>query len=234
VVLSAPACLPVRVLARVVGEVGLGELHPVLAPVPVWRSADERAPLPPALGWVDRRGALDREVAASLAVLCRPATACFGWITCGAVTTAVLAACLGKEAVLAVRTADDMVRLSRVPAARLAERLVAQTPDVPPVAGVPLVVALSELRAASPAGRVRAPGGVASRLADPAVRRVQRLLAQPTTGAGELYVDQRDEPVCYVDTAGGRVVVTALGSGMVRVGPADLVARLRGCAMEYR
>jgi hypothetical protein len=135
------------------------------------------------------------------------------------VTSAVLAGAIGKEALLAVRQPDDTVRLTRIPSSRLAERLVAQTPDVPAAAGVPVVVARSELHAA---GRVR--GSAA----------VRRLLALPTIGAGELYVGRCDDPISYVDTVGGRVVVTALVPDAVRVGAADLVAQLRRSPMEYR
>jgi ESX secretion-associated protein EspG len=221
VVLPASVSLSVRVLARVVTAGGLGELHPVLAPTPVWRADGDDEPLSPALGWVDRRGVLDREVAAALAVLCRPRAACHGWITCGRVTTAVLAAAIGKEAVLAVRCGGT-VRLSRISASRLVERLVAQTPVVPAARGVPVVVSLSELHAAGP-----------TKAGNPAVLRVRRLVALPTSGAGELYAGD-SAPVCYVDTAVGRVVVTPLGDGVVRVGGADLVGQLRDGSMAYR
>lgn len=214
--LSAPVRLPARLLAALVDREGLGELHPTLATAPTWRDThdpvnDEQLT---ALGWRDRDGSLDREVASSLAVLCRPDVAYYGWLTHRGTTTAVLAAAIAREGVLAVRRADGTIRLRGVCARRLAQRLVGQLPGARPGVGVPLVVPLSELHAA---GRD--------------VLRVRRLLGLPVTGSGELYAGRRAEPLCYVDTVAGRYAVMILSSGCVRVGPADepaLVAQLDG------
>ena len=59
------------------------------------------------LGLLDNRGRLDVEVAASLAVLCRAGAEFYGWINEGDKTKGVLAAAIGREAVLAIRDGDD-------------------------------------------------------------------------------------------------------------------------------
>lgn len=243
-VLPAAAQLPARVLARIVAGNGLGDLHHTLAPTATWRPPGapdpcdaETADALTRLGWRQRNGSLDREVAASLAALCRPDAEFYGWLTQDGATTAVVAASAGREAVLALRS-DSSVWLSTVPAKRLAERLVAQLPDTPSVAGHATTVALADLHAASRNGRVRAQGGVIARRADPDVRHVQRLMSLPVMGAGELYAAVRDdndtrlthdEPVEYVDTSDGRVLATKPDPRHLRVGPGsrdDLVAEL--------
>ncbi len=241
-VLPAPAHLPARVLARITAD--LGDLHHTLAPTATWRAPGspdprdaETADTLTRLGWRQRNGSLDREVAASLAVLCRPDAEFYGWLTHDGATTAVVTASAGREAVLALRS-DDSVWLSTVPAKRLAERLVAQLPDLPSAAGHATTVALADLHAANRNGQVRAQGGVIARRADPDVRHVQWLMSLPVTGAGELYAAVRDEsgtrlthdePVEYVDTAEGRVLATKSDPRHLRVGPGsrdDLVAEL--------
>lgn len=241
-VLPAPAHLPARVLARITAD--LGDLHHTLAPTATWRPSGGTDPRDAEtndaltrLGWRRRDGSLDREVAAALAVLCRPDAEFYGWLTHDGATTAVLAASAGREAVLALRS-DSSVWLSTVPAKRLAERLVAQLPDMPPAAGHVTAVALTDLHAANRNGHVRAPGGVVARRADPDVRHVQWLMSLPVTGAGELYAAVRgdndtrlthDEPVEYVDTTAGRVLATKPDPRHLRVGPGsrdDLVAVL--------
>lgn len=241
-VLPAPAQLKARVLARITAD--LGDLHHTLAPTATWRPPGapdphdaETADALTRLGWRQRDGSLDREVAASLTVLCRPSVEFYGWLTHDGATTAVVAAAAGREAVLALRS-DSSVWLSSVPAKRLAERLVAQLPDAPSAGGNPISVALADLNATSRTGRVRDQGGVLARRADPAVRHVQWLMSLPVTGSGELYAAARDddgtrhshdEPVEYVDTSVGRVLATKPDACHLRVGPGshdDLVAEL--------
>lgn len=243
-VLPAPAHLTARVLARIVAGNGLGNLHHTLAPAATWRPPGapdphdaETSEALARLCWRQRNGSLDREVAASLTVLCRPHTEFYGWLTHDDATTAVLAAATGREGVLALRS-DSSVWLSTVPAKQLAERLVAQLPDTPPATGHVTTVALADLHAANRNGRVRARGGVIARRADPDVRHVQWLMSLPVTGAGELYAAVRDdtgtrlthdEPVEYVDTSAGRVLATKPDPRHLRVGPGsrdDLVAEL--------
>jgi hypothetical protein len=246
VVLPAPARVPAAQLAWLVAEANLGELHKTLAPEARWlppaghdtmrREAQE---LLTALGWRDRLGHLEREVAASLAVLCRPRVEYYGWITHDGRTIGVLAGRTGKEALLAVHQADSTVWLSQTGANRLAERLVAQTPDVPAGSGTPFTVSASEVRATRPDGRRRTPTGAGVRRAGPEVRRTRRLVELPVGGFGELSVATRDEwgrrrraaqPLRYTDTSEGRfALLPGAGDGEVRVTPAgrdDLVRHL--------
>jgi hypothetical protein len=174
-------------------------------------------------------------VASSLAVLCRPQVAYYGWLTHEGATTAVLAAGAGREGVLAVRQPDDTIALSSANARRLTERLVAELPFVRPAAGAPIVVSLSELHATDRHGRQRAQGGVVAHRARPEIRRVQELMKLPATGAGELYSHHRPQPLCYVDTMAGRYMVTTVDADTVRIGPATgsaLVEHLDGLRLR--
>ncbi len=226
-VLSAAVRVSASVLSALVARERLGKLHVALAPVATWRDEpldirDELA----AIGWA---GELDRDVIASLRVLCEPTTAYYGWLTHDGATVSVLTAAIGREAILAVRD-GDLVRLRTIGARQLADRLVAQLPDVPPGRGLPFTVSLSELRATDRRGRVRAPGGVVSRRAGPEVLRAQELLALESTGAGEIYSSSQ-VPLCYIDTVEGRYVVSSLTEDTVRVAPASvsaLVSQLDG------
>lgn len=227
-VLPAPVRLPVRVLADLVARSGLGELHVSLAPAPVWRDgpADDHTELLTALGWV-RRGTVEREVLAALAVLCRPQTGFHGWISHERRTTSVLAAAVGREAVLAVR-AGDTVSVSGAGRLRLADRLVGCLPPVPAGRGPVLHVGLDALAAVDRHGRVRVAGGIGSRPAPAEARRARRLIAAPTTGAGELHVVGGPRPVTYVDTVHGRYLVDRQQEAVVirPAAGADLVAEL--------
>jgi len=250
-VLPAPASIAARTLAALIAAEEIGEPHVVLAPTPVWMSdrdplRAETAEAMTTLGWRDRFGRLEREVAATLTVLCRPTTEFYGWITRDGQTVGVLAATIGKEAVLAVRQPDSTIRLSNVHSERLAEQLVAQTPDIAPGRAKPLTFSPAELRATNRTGRVRTAAGVGLRPASPEVRRAKALIALPTTGAGELYTAKRDhtgrrladdQPVSYVDSVDGRYAERALPGGQVSVRPvgrADLVAELQAKHRELR
>lgn len=244
-VLPAPAMVPARVLAWLVATEGLGDLHVTLAPAALWRVPTARNPWPEqaaerltVLGWRNSVGGLEREVVASLAVLCRPAVGMFGWITHDGNTIGVLAARIGKDAVLAVRTPDGMIGLSSIPAGRLVERLVAQTPHIPAGPGKPLSVSPGDLRSVNRAGRQLTSTGAIVRKASPDARHAKQLLAQRSTGGGELWVAARDssgrrhvvkQPVRYADIDNGRHLITASGASQVRLIPAgrfQLVAAL--------
>jgi hypothetical protein len=244
-VLPAPARVPARLLTALVAEKGLGDLHLALATMATW--THDRGPLRreldqlvTELGWRDRRGQLEREVAATLAVLCRPAVEFYGWITHQDNTIGVLAASIAREGVLAIRDADGTVRLSNVHSRRLAEHLVAQTPPVPPGATRPFTVSIAEVRATDRTGRQRTATGANIRRADPEVRLAKTFATTPATGAGHLYVAVRDAdgirrdhehtPVSYLDNVRGRYAERLTGAGMVTVRPAtrdDLVTELR-------
>lgn len=237
-VLPAPARLPVRVLADLVARLGLGELHISLAPSPVWRDPTDQHSEHHSeqrgerhltrLGWRRRNGSVDREVMAALAVLCRPDVGFHGWLTHEHRTTAVLAAAVGREAVLAVRVGET-VSLRGIHRHRLAERLVSELPEVEPGAGPPLRVARAELSGTDRTGRLRTEGGTGLRRARPEVRAALRVISAPTTGAGELYAVGHGSPVDYVDTAHGRYLVTATRD-VIEIRPArrpDVVAELQ-------
>jgi hypothetical protein len=237
-------------LAWLVTDADLGDLHKTLAPEARWlppvghdAMRQQTQQLLTTLGWRDRHGHLEREVAASLAVLCRPRVEYYGWITHDGRTTGVLAGRTGKEALLAVHQADSTVWLSQTGAPRLAERLVAQTPDVQAGSGAPFTVSASEVRSTRPDGRQRTPAGVGVRRPGPEVRRARRLVALPVSGYGELSVATRDEwgsrrraahPLRYTDTSEGRfALLPGVGDDQVRMVPAgrdDLVRHLTGMA----
>jgi hypothetical protein len=236
VVLPAPATIPARVLAWLVTNERLGELHIALAPDAQWRAPSARNPWPVAaaerltvLGWRDSAGMPEREVITSLTVLCRPMVEMYGWITHDGATVGVLAAKIGKDAVLAVRTPDGMIGLTSIPAGRLAERLVAQTPLVPAGPGKPLLVSPADVRSVNRAGRQLTATGAIVRKASPDTRHAKQLLAQPRTGGGELWVAARDstgrrhvtkQPLCYADLTSGRHLITRHGTVQVQVSPA--------------
>lgn len=234
-VLPAPARLPVRVLAELVAGLGLGEPHLGLTPEPLWRDPAAAGRFGrlverhlTRLGWRRRDGEIDREVVAALAVVCRPDVGFHGWLTHEHRTTSVLAGAIGREAVLAVRSGND-VTVRSVHRQRLAERLAAHLPDVPAGAGPPLRVDLAELRATDPSGGRPTEGGAGLRRVGPQVRRAAALVAAPTTGAGELYPVGGRAPVSYVDSAHGRYLV-ATTRDVLEIRPAtraDVTAELQ-------
>ena len=242
-VLPAPARVPAEFLGWLVTDANLGELHKTLAPEVRWLPPTEHDALRrqgqetlTELGWRDRHGKLEREIAGSLTVLCRAQVEYYGWIAHDGQTIGVLAGRIGKEGVLAVHQPDSTVWLTSVNSTRLAERLVAQTPDVPAGRGGAFTVSSAEVRATRRDGRQRTPAGVGVRRAGPEVRHAQRLAALPTTGHGELSVARRDElgrrhrcprPVRYTDTAEGRFALLFGRDDQVRVEPAGRAELMR-------
>jgi hypothetical protein len=248
VVLSRPLTLDAEALVRLVRLANLGELHVTLRPLGVWRpQADEervesevRAQFLRA-GLLDSRGRLDAELTASLTVLCRPGAEFYGWINEGDKTRGVLAAAVGREAILAIRDGDEIM-MNQIRPESLPQVLVAQTADVLPARGEAHNILRSEALA-SVGGRSRTEAGVGSRLAPPEVRAVQQIAERPVTGGGELYVAVRDRmsrrravayPLRYADTTSGRWLnhMTDAGGGEHRVlvapaSRADLVRRLQ-------
>lgn len=249
-VLPAPATIPARVLAWLVAAEGLGELHVTLAPAAQWRAPIARNPLPDraaerltVLGWRDSAGGLEREIRASLTVLCRPVVEMFGWITHNGATIGAVAAKIGKDAVLAVRTPDGTIGLTSIPAGRLAERLVAQTPLIPAGPGTPLIVSPAEVRSVNRAGRQLTATGAIVRKASPHARHTKQLLAQPRTGGGELWVAARDhtgrrhvitQPVRYADISNGRHLITTPSTTHVQLIPAGRVQLVATLNQAYR
>jgi hypothetical protein len=247
-VLEKPLTLHVEALVRLVRMENLGELHVTLKPQAMWRPEADQDLLEVEarkefmrLGLLDNRGRVDVEVAASLAVLTRAGAEFYGWINEGDRTRGVLAGAIGREALLAVRD-GDAVSVTQIPPESLPMALVSKTPDVPRSRGEAVNVLRSDMLA-STGGRQRTAAGVGMRMAPPQVRIVQQIMAQPTTGGGELYVAIRDrmgrrkpvlDPLRYADTENGRwlnhTTTTSDGEQRILVAPAtraDLAARLQ-------
>lgn len=246
--LEKPLKLHVEALVRLVRLENLGDLHTTLRPLAVWRPRDDQARLEVEarqefmrLGLLDNRGRVDVELASSLAVLCRAGAEFYGWINEGDKTKGVLAGAIGREAILAVREGST-VTITQIRPESLPMALVNQLPDVPPARGDAVNVLRSDMLA-SVGGRQRTAAGVGMRPAPPEVRIVQQIIAQPTTGGGELYVAIRDrmarrkpvqDPLRYADTETGRwlnhTTTTSDGEQRILVAPAtrtDLAARLQ-------
>lgn len=247
-VLPKPLTLPAEALVRLVALENLGELHVTLKPAGVWRPRqlehEEETAARAAfarMGLFDRRGLLDVEVVASLAVLCRPGAEFYGWITRGDHTVAVLAAAIGREAILAIRDGDS-VSLSQIRPETLPEALVAQTADVPPGRGETFSLMQTDALA-SVGGRQRTEAGVGTRPASTEVRLAQKIAELPTTGGGQLSVALRDSlgrrrasphPLRFADTTAGRWLNLMTPAGpnenRILIAPAsrrDLVIRLQ-------
>jgi hypothetical protein len=248
-VLPAPASVPVATLARIVRRAGLGELHLVLAPTATWqpraarREADDEAWVAcTQLGWLDRRGRLDVEVAAALRVLCQPAVECYGWIDDGQCVRGVLCAAIAKEALLAIRD-GDVVWVSRTRSTILPEVLAAQTPEVAAGRGRPVRAPRAEVAATSPRdGRAITATGAGRLMASPEARQIRQFTELPVLGGGELRVAVRDHlgrrtaaphALHYVDTARGRYLTLNEATGgephvlIIPASRADLATRLR-------
>jgi ESX secretion-associated protein EspG len=248
VVLPRPLTFDAEALTRLIRMEQLGELHVTLKPLGIWRPREDEQRLQAEVredfvrhGLLDKRGRVDVELAASLAVLCRAGAEFYGWINEGENTRGVLAAAIGREAVLAIRDGEDIM-LNQIRPESLPEVLVAQIPDVPPARGEAHNILRSEAVAAV-GGRQRTEAGVGSRLAPPEVRAVQAIAEQPSTGGGELYVAVRDRmsrrkpvpyPLRYADTVTGRwlnhMTDADGGEQRVLVAPAskrDLIRRLQ-------
>jgi hypothetical protein len=210
-----PITITVDALARVMRKHALGEPHITLAAGAAWVDPDTDE----AMNRAAVRSFAELDMASvvglndglvdSLTVLTRPAAECYGWFTHHGVTTAVLAASIDADAVLAVRC-GDRIRLVPTDAARLVEAVVGCLPVVPPGQGHSINVARSRLRATAgaPAGHAaiaETPGGEAA---------FAWLSGLPTTGAGELHVAVRNRisgrrvaaphAVGYHDTVQGR------------------------------
>ena len=246
--LEKPLKLHMEALARLVRMENMGDLHVTLRPPSVWRrKADQHRLETEArnefqrLNLLDRRGRVEVEVAASLAVLCRAGAEFYGWIAEGDNTKGVLAGAIGREAILAVREGPT-VSITQIRPEALPTALVAQTPEIAPSRGEAVSVLRSDMLA-TVSGRQRTAAGVGMRPAPPEVRIVQQVISQPLTGSGELYVAVRDRmgrrtpvrnPLRYADTATGRwlnyATPVAEGDERVLVAPAsrsDLAARLQ-------
>ncbi|OLR89787.1 ESX secretion-associated protein EspG [Actinokineospora bangkokensis] len=227
--------LPVDALDRVVRSLGLGELHVALRPEAGWLPRDDRERAE-AQAWdqlrgqggVDEHGRVDRDVEATLALLCRPAVEFYGWIFHRGKHIGVLAAATGRDAVLAVRDGGTVTLAQANPEA-LPATLVDQAPVCPPGRGQPVQLDPAELRGKPPAG-VRRPAVE--------LRRARHLIGLPTTGGAELHVAVRDSagrrvalpsPLRVADTTEGRYLNVRVGAEVLLTPGSrqELVRRLR-------
>lgn len=247
-VLPKSLTLPAEALVRMVALENLGELHVTLRPPAVWRPKQTQHEVETRtraefarMGLFDRRGRLDVELVASLAVLCRAGAEFYGWINDGEKTVGVVAAAIGREAILAVRDGQS-VSIRQIRPEMLPEALVGQAKEVPPGRGDAFSLLQSEALA-SVGGRQQTEAGVGTRPASTEVRLAQKIAELPTTGGGQLSVAVRDsvgrrkvseQPLRYADTERGRWLnhTTSAGNGDNRVliapaSPRDLVARLQ-------
>jgi hypothetical protein len=248
VVLPRPLTLPAEALARLVTIEKLGEPHVTLKPTAIWRlrRLEEQAEHTTlaglaTIGLFDDRGRVEVELAASLAVLCRPATEFYGWIHSGGRTVGVLAGAIGREAILAIRDGEQ-VSLRQIRPENLPDALVEQTAEVPPGHGDTISFLQSDALA-SVGGRRETEAGVGTRPASQQVRLAQRIAGQQAAGGGQLSVAVRDglgrrlasdHPLRYADTPNGRWVNLMSpvpgGDNRILIAPAgnrDLVGRLR-------
>jgi hypothetical protein len=213
-VLFRPAAVRTDVLRRVLRVNGFGEPHHTLADAAVWYDPDSDRVLDDRAEDAFRRAGLADGDLDWLAALSQPSVECYGWITEGDITTAVLAAARGGGAVVATRRRQG-VHLAPADPRRLTEALLAHLPPVRAGQGPSINVRRARLLAGS--------GGP----------EWSAFTALHRTGAGELYAAVRDRvtgrrraidrPVGYQDTTAGRwlvQVVVSHGEEWVTVAPA--------------
>ncbi|PXY21070.1 ESX secretion-associated protein EspG [Prauserella muralis] len=215
------AVLPVTALAAVVARQGLGELHIAVQPEPVWIPPGDRPDAESAVdtalaeaGLLEGRGRVDADFLDWLPLLTNATIEYYGWLSQNDTTWSVLAAGRGLQGVLAVRS-GDWVTLLPANHNRLAETLAAHLPELYPGGGSHWSVRVIDLEEAG-----RHPAN--ERSLPPDVREIVKVVQRPVTGAGELYVAERDhlgrytrlrEPLHYVDTDWGRYLNYTNGSG---------------------
>jgi len=205
--LYKPITVSVDALTRVLRLHDLGDPHLTLAVGAIWvdQANDTIADDIALRTFVDTdmgdRCGLSTDMIDSLTVLARPEVEYYGWFTQGATMTAVLAASIGSDAVLAVRRGHQ-VRLMPADEARLAEALVGCLPSTPPSCGPSINIRQSRAVGGHTGQRRDREAGLAP------LRRSRK------TGAGELHVALRQRitqrrtiapyPVGYHDTVDGR------------------------------
>lgn len=208
-------------LARTTRKYGIGEPHITLAPEAMWLDFDEEDAAVAAaeqqlagLGLIGPRG-LDPELEDSLTALVRPKVEYYGWYHQDDTTYAVLAAAIGREALLAVRVGGQ-ITLRQLKENELVDALLNELPNTPPLRFQSVSMPLAEVRAAL--DRPAAPGGyprsASTPNAAPDIRLLQQLMSMPVSGTGQLFVAVRDElgrrtrvehPIRVVDTTQGRL-----------------------------
>lgn len=225
-------------LARITRKFGIGEPHITLAPEAVWLDHDEEDLAAEqaerefaGLGLIGPRG-LDVELEDSLTALVRPKIEYYAWFHAGGATYAVLSAAIGREALLAVRTGEQ-ISVRQIKGNELVDALLAELPNTQPLRFQSISLPLAEVRAALD----RPASGNASPTAAPDIRLLQQLMNMPVAGTGQIFAAVRDElgrrrrvqhPIRVVDTTQGRLqnVTTGKpgGESWVVVAPAGRAA----------
>ncbi|MGH3492383.1 MAG: ESX secretion-associated protein EspG [Sciscionella sp.] len=238
-------------LAAVMTDANIGEPHLVLDPVAEFREPAEAEQLHQQawaqfadLGLLDRRG-LNIEVAESLGVLCRAPVEFYGWIGIGEHITGVLAAAIGRDAILAKCT-EGQVTLRGIRSTELAAELVATLPQSPPTRFRAISVPVSDLSRLSGKEPRPADGSILRSVSagnlSPQLRDLKRIVTAPSLGGGELYAALRDRmgrvhrsphSLGYTDSELGRtlnLIRTERGGEPYAIftpaAPADLIGRL--------
>lgn len=224
-------------LARITRKFGIGEPHITLAPEAIWLDHDEEdlaaAQAEREFAGLVGPGGLDVELEDSLTALVRPKTEYYAWFRSGGGTYAVLSAAIGREALLAVRTGEQ-ISLRQIKTNELVDALLAELPDTQPLRFQSISLPLAEVRAAldRPAS-----GNTGRATAAPDIRLLQQLMNMPVAGTGQIFAAVRDElgrrrrvqhPIRVVDTTQGRLqnVTTGKpgGESWVVVAPAGRAA----------
>lgn len=206
------------------------EPHPVLAGTPTWyddsalRALDEHARDELARHFLVSSGRTTPEFDDLIDVLVRPDRELYGWID--AVLDGrprrygVLAVAGYRVGLLVVRDLDtDVVVMRSARPSRLVEEFVGQLPDVPAGVGEAVSMPYDDFLVAT-TERDEFVGFHVQR--DPRVAALRELLAEPRTGAGNLYTATRSDhnarrrnehPVNYIDTPSGRWLTTLRSDG---------------------
>lgn len=209
---TAKVTLSVETLHRLLGELRLGEAHPLFTGGERYyspRFAQEtdaafRRALA-AAGLSGPRG-IDPEFTDLLAAMQRAQVEYYGWLHDADGPYSVLTAVAGRTGVLAERV-GDAVAVERIDAARALDAFLFRLPNTPAARGEALSVRLADLRAGG--------GDLLRRAATarpPEARRLDALLRAERRGGGKLYTARRD-PRGRRTRAGGWVDVIDLVDG---------------------
>jgi hypothetical protein len=201
------------------------EPHPVLCSTPTWHpeeallALDEHARAELVESDLFSHGRLAPAIDDAIGVLVRADRELYGWVNATLEGRprryGVLAASAYREAIVVVRDLDtDVAVLTTVRPADLTRAFLSQLPSVPPGCGesisMPYEAFLTATRDSDEFVGFRA-------RRDPRAEALQNLLAQPRTGAGNLYTATRTttgirqratHPINYIDTPNGRWLTT--------------------------
>lgn len=228
----------------------LGPRHTTLSmPSSLYTDEERRGRLRDALDWLRQRGLAERglphpDLRDTLHLLARCDQEFYGWITLDSEhQIGAVAAVRGAEAVLAVLDGDSLA-LTPIRPDSACDVLIGQLPPVPAAAGRSISVPEREYSDDSEGTQPAEGFSVMVRsTTNSDADRLRRLMREPRTGAGQLYVATRDRfgkrhrcerPLAYIDTPGGRwltlVEANSTGDRWIVASPAtpaDLARKLR-------